>query len=244
MNKRYSSTVLVLTGLVCFSCSSTHWVYNDQRCFDQFNAKMLGVSVKIEKNDGSLINTDYFWVDSSNLYIASDDSEFELTIDEVKQINYTDHAQGALNGALIGAGSGALALLLASSNESNEGFISFSPGAYALFGAILGVFPGALIGAASGHTTHYQFSTDLPPEDWLAKVNTPTWVLNEPELVKVEVQSAERTASGLIFIRWKGKAIRLSDSDVDKIERSRDKTYIWIWDDIYESEFNPRILTN
>lgn len=243
MNKRLLNTVLVSLGLLCFSCSSTHWVYNDPHAYEEFNKTMLDRSVTIGKIDGSIIETDSVWADTSGVFTCgnSEKNEVRLAFDEVKRIDYIDHGTGAAYGMLIGAGSGALIFLLAGSSEqkSQKGTfsISFSPGDLALGGAILGILPGLLIGAAIGHTQHYQFSADPPPEGWIAGVNRMGDKQPEQKLVRVEVISAERNKSGRIIIRWKKKTIRLSESDVYRIERSGEKTIIWVPENIYENEF-------
>ena len=126
---------------------------------------------------------------------------------------------------------------MASSTESEGSFISLSPGDLALGGAILGFLPGLLIGAAIGYTQHYRFSADPPPEGWIAGVNIIGDEQSEQKLVRVEVKSAERKKAGRINIQWKDKKIRLSESDVDRIERIGEKIYIWVPEDVYEKEF-------
>ena len=83
-----------------------------------------------------------------------------MTFDEVNYVCYTDHGQGTLDGALIGAVCWIVIFLIAGS-AAKQGAFTPNPDAFAAGGALLGTLPGLLIGAVMGHKNYYQFSTVL-----------------------------------------------------------------------------------
>ena len=230
--------VFVLLSLVWHSCSSTHVVYDDPYAIWEFNRTIADRSVKIEKNDGSVFEADWVWADSVVLSYRTEQhmNVVRLPLPEVKQLGYTDRGTGAIMGSLIGITGG---ILIAQATEPSEKSRYFdSSGLAQLGGAFLGFLLGVTGGAAVGHTNYYRFSSEPPPEDWRAEIDAAGDEPDaEPVLIRVEVSSLERTATGMILVRWQDRTIRLNETDIQKIERQGEKVSIWIGDDLYESEF-------
>jgi len=191
--------------------------------------------VKIEKNDGSIFETDSVWADSAGLSYRAEPhmNVTGLPFEKINRIKYIDRGTGAILGSLIGISSG---VVVAQATEPSEK--SRFSGLAQLGGAFLGFLCGVTFGASIGHTNYYQFSSETPPQEWWAKIDTTRYEdKTEPNLIQMEVTSAEHTPSGMILIHWRDKTIRLDGSKVQRVERQGEKVTISIYNNVYENKF-------
>ena len=223
---------IVILVLFYTSCSSHRPLYRGYSDYEHFNSSIQNKSIVLVMIDGRKIKGDTFAINAKGMVYSSDQNSsfIPVPIKEVEKIITKDQAQGAVDGMLLGAAGGAFLFMAIGSSEADNSFIKINPAAYAMGGAIIGFLPGLVLGATVGHSVNY-----IPSQN--SSATDQSLSLPETPVIAVPVNSASYDKSGRVTIEWKGRRIKLDNSDVHRIVRTDGEVSIWISEDCFDEYF-------
>jgi uncharacterized membrane protein len=192
-----------------------------------FSAQDAKASIILTDGETLDVKNVVMGVDSSSCLKSESKSVVCIPQSEVKEIRTKNHSRGASDGYLWGAITG-LALGVACGiyvNEGKGGKGNVLPLLY-IGAPIIGALVGAIIGSSSGrmigHTDRYIIDSSRQNE----------FVKFVMEPIRVRVSAIVKEEESYVTVQYGEKLIRLSRSEIQRIEVKYDKTKIK-YDEIY-----------
>ena len=220
--------------ILCTRCTTTHQLVTDKE-FEE------GEKASIILTDGETLDVKnvVMGVDSSSCLKSESKSVVCIPQSEVKEIRTKNHSRGAFDGYLWGTITG-LALGVAFGiyiYEEEEGRY-WGPLYYigsSIIGALGGAIIGSLTGRMIGHTDTYIIGSSQQNE----------FVKFVMEPIRVRVSAIVKEEENYVTVQYGEKLIRLSRSEIQRIEVKYDKTeikydkiYITIPWKVFKNKFN------